>query len=294
MTALTRVHFMPSIQDKALDILPSLFRYEPESGKLYQKSGKLPDREITSLDDNGFLCTPITINNNRSIYMVHNIVWAIVYGKWPEEPIIHADGIKINNKIENLIETSAYFYKKIAATKVEGKKEKNDTKGINGVSFQKARGKYTAYLSYNSKLIHLGSFNNLEDAIAQRVNGEINIELHRNGQNLTSDAPLSLKREIIGSLRGINLNPKRVNGKRKIPTEFNGISKLVKLNKYEALIRLDGTIFMLGRFDNIKEARSARIDAREAILKHKLGEDFTSCRCEKLVSHLKRKKSKKS
>ena len=285
---------MLSIQDKALDILPSLFRYEPESGTLYQKTGKSLDREITNLDDNGFLCTPITINNNRSIYMAHDIVWAIVYGKWPEEPIIHADGININNKIENLIETGAYFCKKIAEAKIEGKEEKNDTKGINGVSFQKARGKYIAYLRHNSKLVYLGSFEKLEDAVAQRVNGEMNVELHKNGQELTSDVPLSLKREIIGYKNGTNFKKARARGKRKMSTKFNGISKLVRLNKYEALIRLDGTSFILGVFDNIKDAKSARIDAREAILKQKLGEDFTSCRCEKLISHLKRKKSKKT
>lgn len=52
-----------------------------------------------------------------------------------------------------------------------GISQKN-TSGIVGVSWDKARNKWSAYICYNSKNIHLGRHNNFEDAIKARLVAE--------------------------------------------------------------------------------------------------------------------------
>lgn len=47
-------------------------------------------------------------------------------------------------------------------------KNKNNTSGYPGVSYRKDRNKYRAYIKYQRKHIHLGNFDNIEDAIRAR------------------------------------------------------------------------------------------------------------------------------
>jgi hypothetical protein len=49
----------------------------------------------------------------------------------------------------------------------------NNTSGIIGVSFDRQKNKWMAYITYNGRKIHLGSFNTKEEAIQARKNAEI-------------------------------------------------------------------------------------------------------------------------
>lgn len=50
---------------------------------------------------------------------------------------------------------------------------KNNKFGVNGVTFHKKLNKYRASIGYNKKLIHIGMFDNLEDAIKARKEAEL-------------------------------------------------------------------------------------------------------------------------
>lgn len=52
---------------------------------------------------------------------------------------------------------------------------KNNTSGFRGVSFRPDRGRWRAYIKYQRKNIHLGSFINLKDAIAARKAAELEL-----------------------------------------------------------------------------------------------------------------------
>ena len=80
--------------------------------------------------------------------------------------IDHLDHDRSNNRIENL---------RLVTHKENGRnisKKKNNTSGITGVRWNKARQKWVAQISINKKGIYLGLYNNLLDAVAARKRAE--------------------------------------------------------------------------------------------------------------------------
>jgi hypothetical protein len=75
-----------------------------------------------------------------------------------EEIVDHKDGNGLNNRRSNLR----------LATKAQNSANqpvrKNNTSGMKGVSFSKRDGKWTAYITVNRKLMHLGTFKSKTEA----------------------------------------------------------------------------------------------------------------------------------
>ena len=86
------------------------------------------------------------------------------------EPYIvdHIDGNPLNNKIENL--RAATNSQNQANTRLS----KANTSGYKGVYFHKSTGLWQASVRKDKKLIHLGLFQNIEDAVkARRTHFEV-------------------------------------------------------------------------------------------------------------------------
>jgi hypothetical protein len=107
------------------------------------------------------------ISYKRKPYLAHRIVWEM--HNWPipsNKEIDHADGNKTNNKIENL---------RCCAHNQNGqnrKINKNSATGHSGVSWHKGIKKWCAKIRYKRKQIHLGSYDDINDAIAARKKAE--------------------------------------------------------------------------------------------------------------------------
>lgn len=100
----------------------------------------------------------------RGFYMAHRLAWLWVEGEWPAEEIDHADGNPSNNAWSNLR----------AATRSENAAnrgvQKNSKTGIKGVfPSSKKAGRYAAQASMNGKIVKLGDFNSLDEAVAARA-----------------------------------------------------------------------------------------------------------------------------
>lgn len=105
-------------------------------------------------------------------YCLHRVAWAFFHGTWPISEIDHINGDKTDNRIANLRE----------ATHVENEwndgKQKNNTSGRKGVSFEKATGRWRANIGVNGKCISIGRFDTIEDAYeayceaGRRLHGE--------------------------------------------------------------------------------------------------------------------------
>ena len=104
---------------------------------------------------------------NGKDYAAHRLAWLYVYGVWPSAEIDHINRVKTDNRIDNLTE----------ATRTENNrnkgKSKNNTSGHVGVSWDKTKQKWYAYIQHDSKRIHLGYYDVLEDAVAARRAGEL-------------------------------------------------------------------------------------------------------------------------
>jgi hypothetical protein len=123
-----------------------------------------------SVDKNGY----VKIKILRRDYRAHRLAWLIVYGSFPPEQIDHINGVKHDNRIINLR----------SVTCLENCRNKplssSNTSGYIGVSYAKTIKKWVAKIGSVDKNVHLGSFENKEDAIEARRIAEINYNYHPN------------------------------------------------------------------------------------------------------------------
>jgi hypothetical protein len=99
----------------------------------------------------------IVIRGRR--YYSHRLAWFYVHGEMPRR-LDHRDTDPGNNAIGNL--RPATQSQNIA----NKRQSKNNTTGFKGVSLDKRRGTYDAYLTVKRQRIYLGSFRSPEDAHA--------------------------------------------------------------------------------------------------------------------------------
>ncbi len=120
------------------------------------------------------------INIDWRLFYAHHIAWFYVYGIWPKAQIDHRDGVRSNNKIENLRE----------ATHAENHQNRsvniNNTSGHPGVGWYKAQKKWSASVMLSGKSYHAGYFDKIEDAILARE--ALKAELHPFQPTLRMDA----------------------------------------------------------------------------------------------------------
>lgn len=153
-----------------LNNLKDFIVYDPDTGilswKVDYKSVKAGN-PIGSLHHSGYLVCKI----DGVQYLVHRLIWFFVTGKWPLVQIDHDDTIKTNNRWLNLRE----------AIHNENQRNKNlqsnNTSGYKGVSWNKRKQKWIAQIKVNGKSLHLGEFDDIQDAIGMRIMaGEIHHE----------------------------------------------------------------------------------------------------------------------
>jgi hypothetical protein len=89
-----------------------------------------------------------------------------VHGVWPEDQIDHINRDRADNRIENLREVTNKQNQQNRST------NSDNTSGHTGVSWYKPYSKWRAQIKHNHKVIHLGYFTNIEDAIAARKAAE--------------------------------------------------------------------------------------------------------------------------
>lgn len=148
-----------------IDELKSLLSYEPDTGVIRwiaKGKGRIKKKEAGTLLHSGY--AGIAIGPKR--WQSHRIAWALHYGEWPKDQIDHINGIRTDNRICNLREASnAQNGKNLGLSKA-------NTSGHKGVCFDKQTGKWRAIIKVNFKLISLGRYANLQDAINARVAAE--------------------------------------------------------------------------------------------------------------------------
>lgn len=106
--------------------------------------------------------------------LAHRVIWCMLKGDWPVDELDHINGVKDDNRIQNLREVDRATNMQNAAIK------KNNTSGYCGVSLHKTNKRWVAHISPNGKRIYLGSFPTIESAIAAREDANIKYGFHKN------------------------------------------------------------------------------------------------------------------
>lgn len=136
-----------------------LLDYNPETGTFTWRVGRGRARA------GGIAGTPYGRGYTRiqiygKHYYSHRLAWLIIHGVWPAKYIDHINGDPLDNRLSNLR----------LATRAENrrntKRQSNNTSGLKGVIFDKARGKWQARIKIDGYNRHLGYFTAPEEAHA--------------------------------------------------------------------------------------------------------------------------------
>lgn len=169
------------------DLLRELLRYEPDTGKMFWRerplwmftaehygndwNAKHKNKEAFITDTGqGYCCGKVYSKKLKA----HRVIWAIHHGAWPDGEIDHINGVRNDNRIENLrVVTSA-------ENNQNRPMPKNNTSSVMGVNWHKHKSKWIAQIQCNGKNIHLGYFDSLDDASAARADAEAKYGFHEN------------------------------------------------------------------------------------------------------------------
>lgn len=81
------------------DDLRNHFDYDPATGIIKPKVGSRSSRNRDG--DKGYAGYVMVRIGGRTI-LAHRVIWALVHGYWPEGSVIHVNGDKSDNRIDNL------------------------------------------------------------------------------------------------------------------------------------------------------------------------------------------------
>lgn len=156
------------------DNLKRQLEYNPSTGVftwLVQKGKAFPGRQAGRLRESGYR----SIRVNRKEVYEHRLAWFYTYGEWPPNDIDHINGVRNDNRIENLR----------CATRSENKQNtkmsRRNKSGVMGVHWDSTSGKWRAkIIKPGGQFKHLGFFKNLGDAAKARKKAEIRYGFHQN------------------------------------------------------------------------------------------------------------------
>lgn len=135
-----------------------LLHYDPETGVLTwacdgyhntYRAGEVAGRLAAS----GYVIVKVA----QRRYRAHRVAWALHYGKWPDYEIDHINGVRTDNRIENLRDVPRQVNaQNIVRSKVT---VKNPYQGITP-----GKRSWTAQISFKGRTHRIGSFPTAEEA----------------------------------------------------------------------------------------------------------------------------------
>lgn len=149
--------------DISADILRMEFTYNPQTGVFTRRGEDKPSGRIAT---KGY--RQIFIFGKR--YMAHRLAWLYINGQWPVDQLDHINRNKDDNRIDNLREVSNKQNQENIPHWSHNKS------GRRGVRFRK--GRWLAEIVQHKRKIHIGSFDNIIDAVAARMRAERTIFTH--------------------------------------------------------------------------------------------------------------------
>lgn len=132
--------------------LHKLYEYNPETGIFTSRLYSKPVGHIHK----GYLVVELWHNRCPRKFMLHQLAWLYVYGRWPHPMIDHINGTKTDNRLCNLREVTS----KQNAENKQGGHSKSDLpkSGYKGVHWVKQSLKWRASIGHNGKTFNLGLF----------------------------------------------------------------------------------------------------------------------------------------
>lgn len=138
------------------EYLKKLLHYDENTGIFTWLVSKAKRIQVGSVA--GYI-TPrgyIYINIDKKLYLAHRLAWLYIYGTWPINQIDHINGIKNDNRIENL--------RDVTVRKNSQNKKIHRNGKLVGCYFNKNNKKWRAKIQIKNKDYHLGLYNTEQEA----------------------------------------------------------------------------------------------------------------------------------
>lgn len=152
------------------ELVKAMFDYDELTGKLTWKFSGTQFKQGDEVGTN--TSTPKSATQYRAVklfginYKIHRIMWLIKTGKWPTGDVDHIDGDGLNNAWTNLRDVTHSQNLMNAAVRSDS------TSGFKGVSYDKARQRWYAYINIDGKRKMLGRHLTKQEAITARSKAE--------------------------------------------------------------------------------------------------------------------------
>lgn len=153
-------------REKAMQMLS----YEPETGLFRWKErrnshgGPVMPGDIAGTPNYGY----VAIKTMGRLWRAHRLAWLFMTGSLPPKgmEIDHINGDRADNRWCNLRQVSK------AQNMWNAKRPSANVSGVKGVSWVAERNQWLARITVNGRKIHLGQFDDKQQAIAARLAGE--------------------------------------------------------------------------------------------------------------------------
>jgi hypothetical protein len=150
------------------DIIKTWLNYDPDTGiftrKINSVNNKMKAGDIAGcLFKNGYV--NIVVAGER--IGAHRLAWLYVCGEFPSTNIDHINRNRSDNRIVNLRLANQHQNMQNAGM------FKHNTSGTKGVAWRKDKQKWNAQIMHNKKHLHIGYYNNFDDAKLAREIAEI-------------------------------------------------------------------------------------------------------------------------
>ncbi len=148
-----------------IEFLKKTFYYK--DGVLYWKNHRrLGGKPAGYTTSKGYIQVRVITDDKKNICLLsHRIIFAL-HNNYLPDLVDHIDRNPSNNHVDNLRDASKCI------NAINTNKPLNNTSGFKGVSLHKKTNKWTAQLKFKGRKIHLGLFDNIEDAVKARKKGE--------------------------------------------------------------------------------------------------------------------------
>ena len=159
------------------EVLRAMFRYEPETGRLYwlprpddhRWNRVFADRQAGGVDGKGY----IRVRTDGNNWNAHRVIWKLVYDAEPEF-VDHISGDRSDNRLANLRSVGK------AENSRNTRLGRNNTSGHNGVHWVMREQKWRACIYVDGRKLSLGDFAEKQDAVAARRAADIEYGYHPN------------------------------------------------------------------------------------------------------------------
>jgi hypothetical protein len=150
--------------------LKEVLHYNPKTGVFtWIKNSNI----ASSKSPHGYLRVYV---DGTSFYQ-HRLAWFYVNGCWPENEIDHINGVRTDNRINNIRLATR------SENEMNTKMRSDNSSGVKGVSWYASRGRWVAEIRLQGKNIWLGQFEELKDAenAIRKARPKIHDKFHKHG-----------------------------------------------------------------------------------------------------------------